>query len=255
MEGLTEDRERVLDKLKKMYRHAKSAEAIGSEAEAQAFAAKVQELLSRHKIDMSEVEYQKLDETDPILWRYVDFDSANVPIRTRRVEWQENIADVVCQAYFCKLVLASKGSGLHFVGRGSDAEAAEQVFLYLIRVASNLADKAYVRFFFEARAAGNVRLARGFRASYLRGFAGRLTERFSEERERMRQEAAASQLALVRLTDALEQARDHVAYSGRTKPSSVLGNPFKEENEPGFQRGRRDAGDLPIGKDKKQVEK
>ena len=49
--------ENVIDKLRKIMAHAASAREIGNLAEAEAFAAKAQELLLRHKLDMTEVEF------------------------------------------------------------------------------------------------------------------------------------------------------------------------------------------------------
>lgn len=250
------ERDRILDKLKKMYAHSKSAEAIGSEEEAKAFAAKVQELLSQHKIELSEIEYQKLDETDPVIRRRVDFKSAGIKIKQKRVDWHEHMASFTCRAYFCKFIVVTGSSELYFAGRGTDIDAAEQVFLYLVRVAGHLADAAYVKYFYEARAAGDVGRARGFRASYLNGFTLRLAERYDEEREKIRKQHAESGTALVRLTDAVkvvDNYLDELRRSGQTKKAHSVGNSSKEENEEGYSRGRKEASELPIGDQKKQV--
>ncbi len=251
------DREKILDKLKKMYAHSKSAEAIGSEDEAQAFAAKIQELLSMHKIEMSEVEYGNLDETDPVGRRLVDFRSAGIRVVRRRVEWHEYMANFTCRAYFCRTIVITGSSELYFVGRGSDIDAAEQVFLYLVRVASNLADKAYVKFFYEMRAIGMLELARGFRASFLAGFSERLSERYEQERAKIVRQQASSGTALIRLTDALRAVDAYLTKAreaGTTRRAPGLGS-TKDENLHGYKQGRKEADELPIGDDMKQVEK
>jgi hypothetical protein len=46
----------IVEKLKKLIEHQNSAAAIGSQKEAEAFASKVQELLSKYKLSMSDVE-------------------------------------------------------------------------------------------------------------------------------------------------------------------------------------------------------
>lgn len=245
------DRERVLDKLKKMYAHSKSAEAIGSEEEARSFAAKIQELLSQHKIELSEIEYQKLDEVDPVQQRLVDFESAGIQIKRSRVAWHEQLGSVVCRAYFCKMVVITGSSRLYFAGRGTDLEAAEQVFLYLVRVASKLSDRAYVEYFYECRAAGDVTKARGFRSAYLDGFTERLGERYREERERQKREWASAGTALIRLTDALK-AVDSFLATRTQKVRGVSGRAV--DHAEGYERGRKAADALPIGQDVKQVE-
>ena len=253
MPEATAGRERVVDRLKKMLRHAESAKEIGSEEEAQAFAAKIQELLSLHKIELSEVEYRKLDEVDPVVHKLVDFGSAGIPIRKRRIEWQEELALIVCQAYFCKVIVIGGTSNLYFAGRGLDLEAAEKTFLYLARVARSIAEKQYMKFFHECRKAGNVEAARGFIRSYLVGFTTRLAERYEEERQRIKAEHAASGTALVRLTDALTAVGDYVQRTMKTKKAPFLmGSGI--ENEHGYKRGRQDAEAIPIGQNPKQVE-
>jgi hypothetical protein len=246
------ERGRILDKLKKAYAKQKSAELIGSEAEALAFAAKIKELLSIHKIELSEIQQREQDEVDPMSRRLVDFHSAGITVRRCRVGWQETLADLACRAYFCTFAVTRGSSHLWFYGRGSDLDAAEQVFLYLVRVADNLADREYVRFFHECRRAGDVEAARGFRTSYLEGFTHRLAERYREEEERARRTYASTNLAMVRLTDALETTRTYMK-NFTTKASGLGGRGLR--NDEGWRRGRRDAENLPIGQNQRQVER
>ena len=60
--------EKLIDKLKKIKAHADSAEKIGNEEEAYAFAAMLQKLLAKHNLDMSQIEWEekKQQATNPI---------------------------------------------------------------------------------------------------------------------------------------------------------------------------------------------
>jgi hypothetical protein len=245
--------EKVRDKLKKLWAKAKSAKDIGSEHEAHAFAAKVQELLSYHKIGLSEIEYQSLDEVDPIGRREVNFASAGFDIKKSRIHWQEILADIVARTYFCKVAIITGSSRIFLIGRGTDAEQAEQVFLYLLRVAKDLAEKAYVKYFYECKREGNVEKARGFTSSYLKSFTARLSQRFAEEKRRMEEEAAASGTSLIRLTDAMKSVEEFVAASLGTRVASKLTG-HQSRNLEGAKQGREAASRLAINKDKKQVE-
>jgi hypothetical protein len=49
--------EKILDKLGKIKAHMESAQEIGNEAEAQAFAAMLQSLLLKHKLEMTDIQY------------------------------------------------------------------------------------------------------------------------------------------------------------------------------------------------------
>lgn len=245
------DREKLVDKLKKMYAHAKSAEAIGSEAEAQAFAAQIQRLLSEHKINRSEIEEQRLDETDPIGQHAVDFESAGIEVKRRRIEWQEILGQIVAKANFCKLMVSQGTSQVWFLGRETDAMAAEQVFLYLLRIANSLADKEYVKYFYECKERGCVEEARGFRASYLAGFCNRLAARYREEQERIRREHASSGTALVRLSDAMTHVENYLKQRG-SKTASGFTAAKPNVNQEGLRRGRAAADKIALGP-KKEV--
>jgi hypothetical protein len=52
----------ILDRLSKLLKHQLSAKAIGSLAEAEAFASKIQQLLNQHKLSMSDIEAKQEEE-------------------------------------------------------------------------------------------------------------------------------------------------------------------------------------------------
>ena len=53
--------DQIIEKLRKLIAHEQSARTIGNIAEAEAFASKIQDLLTAHKLDMSEVDFQARD--------------------------------------------------------------------------------------------------------------------------------------------------------------------------------------------------
>ena len=57
-------RDKMIDRIQKLLAHADSAKKLGNEEEAQAFAAKVNELLLKHKLSMSSVEVAAQDADD-----------------------------------------------------------------------------------------------------------------------------------------------------------------------------------------------
>jgi len=61
------DKDKILDKLAKIKRHMESAQAIGNEQEAQAFAAALQTMLLNHKLEMTDVEYASEMKDEPIV--------------------------------------------------------------------------------------------------------------------------------------------------------------------------------------------
>jgi hypothetical protein len=56
----------IVAKLRKLVAHERSTRSIGSLAEAETFAAKIQDLLTAHKLSMSEIDFQAREEGEPI---------------------------------------------------------------------------------------------------------------------------------------------------------------------------------------------
>jgi hypothetical protein len=211
------DRDRTIEKLKKLYAHAKSAEAIGSEAEAATFAAKVQELLAQHNVDSAVLEDDE-DEKNPI----VDVIVEGLPFKRRRISWQHTLGDCVSYAHFCNMLVSATSNHLWFVGRRMQAEAAIEVFLFLVKTAEEIADKEYVKFFYECRAAGDVTKARGFRQSFLQGFARRMRDRYLQELDKIEQEAAKQAGALVLFKSEREQVQEYIDEMFKGRELKVL---------------------------------
>ena len=63
--------EKILEKLGKIKAMADSAKEIGNEAEAQAFAAMLQNLLLKHKLDMTDVQYGVHLQEEPVEQSFV----------------------------------------------------------------------------------------------------------------------------------------------------------------------------------------
>jgi hypothetical protein len=127
--------ESVLEKIKKLIDHERSARSIGSTAEAQAFAERIQQMLLKHKVSMSEVEMASLDAEDPI-----GISSART--RAKRVErWRQILAGGIANSFFCKLLKTVEGShGVEFVfiGRTGDRTAAMEMYQHLSGIAPRL---------------------------------------------------------------------------------------------------------------------
>jgi hypothetical protein len=243
------DKDEQIRKIRALLAVHRSAKEIGSEEESQAFAAKVQDLLARYKLSLSDVDYEELKTAEPIIEKDVDFESAGLPIKKARVQWQEVLAYIVSNSYFCRSLIRTGSSRIYLVGKKDDVETAEQVFLYLARVASNLAEKEYVAYFHKMRKQGRVEAARGYRSSYLRGFCNRLFERFEEEKEKLQVEWAANQKALIRLTDALVIVDEHIKDYKKDKRAE----PKPISNRVGYLHGTKAADATPIGQNTRQI--
>ncbi len=198
-------RAKIIEKLRKMRAHAESAAAIGSEDEALAFAATMRRLMDENQILMSEIEAASARAGDPVVEVWTE--PAVVwgrPAGSRRVDWRDRLARVVAEAHGCRIVVEIGSTRTAFVGRRETAEAARAVFEYLAKCAAAASLRAYAK----AKAEGHD--CRGFHASFLLGFSSRLSERYAEERERVRREWASRGSALMRLDD-LEPVNQYLA--------------------------------------------
>lgn len=89
------DKQKLLDRVRKLHAKAESAKALGSEAEAASFAAAVSKMLAKYKLDMSELEFSQMEKAEPVGEGYV----AGEGKRTRQL-WAEVLAAVVADAHF-----------------------------------------------------------------------------------------------------------------------------------------------------------
>lgn len=253
------ERESVVSKLQKLIAHERSARDIGNIAEAEAFAAKIQTMLTSHKLEMSEVEIQEREAKEPI------DDTAFWPTeagwrRTAcRVAWQERLATAIATANGCELLVTPRSNWLAFVGRGSDRETAKALFLYFLEMAKSLADRAAHEnrdsertkcFSVRGRFWRNYISAwmRDYRESYAMGFTGavaiRIIRRHREMIETERCERGESSTGLVLIKrDAMavqsfiaELTKDHKPWTEKEKNNYRKG--ANHLNGDAFQHGK-----------------
>ena len=235
------EREKIIDKVRKLRDHAISAEKIKSEAEAQAFAAMMQRLMSEHKILMSEIEHQKLDENDPVVKLTTDGYTWRKGKRVRvhqRVAWMEMLARVVAKAHYCKNAVIQGTAIQMFIGRKTDVEAAKMAFDYLATAAQTLASAAYREAHKRAQQTG-MPWNSGYRESWLIGFNQRLEERYDEELAAIKAKWANSGTALIRLKDAVTVVDEFMKMEHFRKGTRL--NRPEITNMKGYQDGRKAA--------------
>jgi len=228
--------QKVLSTLQKLLAKARSAEELGNEHEAHAFMAKVHELPEKHKLEMSDLEAQD----EPIKLHLVDPERLGLPKKPRRMLWEAQLAAIVARAHYCDIILA-KGNTFYLVGRRTDRMVAEYMFGYLVSVANQLADKAYTQHFYKCRDAGDVTLARGFRANFLLGFVYRINERYEEEAQAQRQQYARNNphalIHLSRETALVKQVMDDLTKQGIAQDTDNHGQAPKSFDAMGMAAG------------------
>lgn len=244
----TPDREKIIDKLRKLMAKAASADQLGNEEEAATFAAKAQEWLVRHELTMDEVQYQALADEDPLGTTIVypngrDYVGKTMTQSKRqrracRVQWQEDLASAVCHAYFCQYLVHSRSDSLTFIGRKSHREIAEYVFTTLVRELRRLYELEYRRARVQYAREDRLDELRGFKDGYKLGFIRTVRERLREQAKAARAQAKAetSSFALIRLDNAAEAVERYKKEKIKTVSAASLNGTYTS-HEDGVRRG------------------
>ncbi len=209
-----------MDKIKKLHLHAESAKAIGSDKEAQAFATMVNQLLNKHRLELTDIEFETERKNEPVdsaeipFWEHGDQFRGNKKAwreKSKRSEWTEKLAMVVAQAHSCRILVVDRSNRLFIVGTKTNRQITEYVLITLMRAAEKISWFEYMKFFYESKDRGDVTVARGFRHSWLIGFISRISERFAEEKAKM----GSSGTALVRYDRAAADVADWISGNAR----------------------------------------
>lgn len=246
---------KVLDTLGKLKAHMESAQDLGSEKEAQAFAEMIQKLLVKHKLEMTDIQYDKHLKDEPVErfrvggdWNYVGKKRVmskfpDVEILSRRVEWMEHLGGVVAEAHSCAMLISTGSSQVWFVGRASDVAVAEYLYITMLRTMDKLSHKEYMKFRRECRARddGGGRFlyeTHGFKQSWLDGFIIRLHQRFNEAKLEMERNNSGTALARINKEAlAVRQYLDDQFFGKRRKAKAIGGT--SNFNTEGYQRGKK----------------
>lgn len=242
---MTTDQEKVITKAAKLKAHMESAKKIGSLQEAEAFASMLQRMLAQHKLEMTDLEYVKMTDADPVSTHRIDYTKhKDVKLRKQRIQWIEDLASCVARAFLCRILVHDKSSRITLVGRKADCEMAEYMFVTMQRLVERISHNEWWKAHREKVKRGYTNEeAReelsGFRPAFIQSFVRRISERYDEERAKMRNENAGS-TALVRLD--MKPVDDFVAEKFTTT-AKTLSTKIATHSE-GWHRGRKVANDL-----------
>jgi len=168
---------KVADKVRKLLAQAKSAEDIGNEAEALAFAERADALMLQYRLELSDIEIEELPNIE-IDMEVINWGTYGIPTTKRRCGWLELLAEIVSKANACKVVVRTGSNHLGVVGSCLNRKMA----IYLIGSLSRFAQEA------EQRARKKAKKSLGFtppkfKQGFLLGFCVALAERYYERRK------------------------------------------------------------------------
>lgn len=130
----------VLEILRALVEHEKSARKIGEMKEAEAFASKIAEMLATHKLQMSDIEFEERRQTQPL--KLMLFDMRFVRgLRNpdKAYAWRMIIADAVAVVNGCQMMGdPDHHYTLYFAGRREDSLAACALFEYFLELGERM---------------------------------------------------------------------------------------------------------------------
>jgi len=224
--------EKLLDKIRKLHAKAESLNNLGNKEEAALFASKVQELLTQHKLEMDVLEFEEMEQDEPIGDELIE--TSPTGHKKARIAWREQLVNSVAQAHYCRILVYPGSSKVVLVGRPTDRAVATYMIQTLVGLAEVLADAAYVKHFYEMKALGNVRKARGYRPAFLVGFVNTIRKRYHDEAEALKTKAEGTGLSLVRLDQEREKVKQYADTLSSGKATHVS---TKVYNKTGLQDG------------------
>jgi hypothetical protein len=168
----------VIDLLKKLIAQEEGERAVGNLAAAETFAAKCQELLFKHKLDMSDVELAAEEAEEPIASEVLSVGEL-LDLGVKQQNWAGVLLGGISKANFCK-VIRTNANRYSVVGRNSDRKVVSALFLYLSKAAIEMAPREASA---EARynpGCNRVSFVRSFKFGFAQAICERLRIKVSE---------------------------------------------------------------------------
>ncbi len=223
---------KVIYLLRKLMAQADGEKAVGNMAAAEAFAAKAQELLLKHKLEMSDVEFAAEEVNEPVLGEVIIGDDLLEKEygydRKRNDRWVGILMNACAHANFCKVLSMRGGKNrMTIVGRASDREVSKALFTYLSNACLEMApreadmNEAYERI--ERRT-----FVTSFKLGFACAISGRLTKKMAELKEGTQQQG------LIRI-DQMEKAT--AAKFKELFPKTMNSGSAHASNGMGFRSG------------------
>lgn len=226
---------KILETLRKLIEHEKSARKIGNQAEAEAFAAKAQELLLKHKLEMTDVEFAEQEREEPVLGEWFSAQEVlDLPRKVLHDNWIGILLMGISEANFCKLLKQRQSNSFTIVGRATDRDTTKAMFIYLSNACIDMAPQEALAFFGPSPIPEFKHPhQRSFISSFKLGFANAIYRRLERKREELK--AGASEQGLIRV----DQMEKVVAQKFKELfPHTHSDAPARSYNHHGYNAGR-----------------
>jgi hypothetical protein len=216
----------IIDLLNKLINSERSERELGNVAAAETFAAKAQELLFKHKLTMTDLDYAAEEAEEPIVGEVFSAEELlDMPPKSSKDTWLGVLINALCKANFCK-VIRNRGNNYTVVGRLSDRNAVSMLFVYLSKAAMEMSkQQAYDRALDGSK--------RSFITSFKLGFASAISERMRVTTQELK--AGTQEQGLMRIDQLEKKVADtyHEMF-----PHAVSSRNVSCKNYSGFSAGK-----------------
>ena len=135
---------KIIERIKKLHDHAASAQKLGSLEEAQAFAAKVQEMLVEYNLTLWEVEStQEQRDEQELLQRFGKGEKVSYRCSQAGHGWKLELLNTLATANFCRGLVQSQLGTAYVYGRLENIETTMWLYHYLSTQLMYLAQRAW----------------------------------------------------------------------------------------------------------------
>tara|TARA_R100000654_G_scaffold49247_2_gene75407 strand:- start:270 stop:911 length:642 start_codon:yes stop_codon:yes gene_type:complete len=191
----------------------------------------------QHKIAMAEVEaFDPHNSDESIKSEKVDLYEEGLPVVSRRQQVVEKLASAIAKANNCTFLVQTRSNNIYFVGRDQDRRFAIQMFSYAWKTMLADCHKEQTKTYYHFKKLGMLEQAKGFRASFKKGFVAAITERLHEAKEEVRQTTDEETFALITV-QAMVAVNDYIASNYGSKANRIGGQ--TDHNGYGYSAGRK----------------
>lgn len=196
----------IIEKIKKLILHQKSAEEIGSLKEAEAFASKVQKLLNQYNISLEEISFEDLKESVIRVWMDCKIKSVSDTLGYF-------IMHPIAKYNWCRVYSGGKGK-MCIVGTKENIEICEMIYNIVIPIFVSVGKKLH-------KESGSRKGLDTFQREFLNGCAKGLGEKFKAEQQTFILENVKSDGLILRNDKAVAEYVEEKMNVGKSKKRSV----------------------------------
>ncbi len=256
----------MVEKLQKLIKHQQSAAAIGNQAEAEAFAGRVQALLTKHKLSMSDLEAKEEEKEGVTSGLAVDPRRFGMKDKDGMIPWLLNLAQAIAKVNECEVLVqqtmkqttkkeqkagkfftAKTTNQFIFVGIEADRLAAEEFYVYMAKLVWEMAGKSGdsvkekfrqdIMWQLGKCAPGHLSAKlHDFRHSYCKGFVSEVSRRLVEAKEKEKAAAKNTETGLMIIDRRALMVRTYVTQISTRGPATEFYQKGKQNL--GFEMGR-----------------